>query len=301
MNINQVKYFAAAVELGSFSDTARKFSVTTQAVSKSIAELEREVGRELLVRDKSGVYPNQLGLRFFGKAAAALDAFAELERFAEENVRLEHSHDLELALCVPMPAGYTAVCDNIARILSKHLGIDINVESTSGEEGLKAMREGTYDALITIGTLARPGVECRTIAYAPPMVSFASDHPLAACQAVTMAQLADYPVGFFPIADRFNKSIVNMYLAKGLASPVRVIHRMGETADFLRREHGYTMSLALPVDASPLNPPDTVNRPFVDEDALAIPLCIAWLASRTIPHLDRLVELLAKGYSVLLG
>ncbi len=164
MNINQVKYFAAAVELGSFSDAARKFSVTTQAVSKSIAELEREVGRELLVRDKSGVYPNQLGLRFFSKATAVLEAFAELERFPAENVRLEHSHDLELALCVPMPAGYTAVCDNVARILTKSLGVDVNVDSTSGEEGLKAMREGAYDALITIGTLARPGVECQTIA-----------------------------------------------------------------------------------------------------------------------------------------
>lgn len=301
MNINQIRYFSAAVKLGSFSDTAREFSVTTQAVSKSIAELEREMGRELLVRDKSGVYPNQLGMWFYAKTVAALEAFGELERFAADNVRLQHVHDLELALCVPTPVDQSTICANIERILSRHLGIDVNVDSTSGEEGLKAMREGVYDALITIGTLTRPGVECQVIAYAPAMVTFSADHPLAGYDTVAMAQLADYPVGFFPIADRFNKSIVNVYVAKGLASPVRVIHRVGETEDFLSKEHGYIMSLSLPRDSNPFVPAGTISRPLSGEDSIPIPLCIAWLSEVSIPHLDRLVELLAKGYSVLLG
>lgn len=83
MNINQVKYFAAAVERGSFSDAARELAVTTQAVSKSIAELEREVGCNLLVRDKSGVYPNQRGIQFYDKSRAALESFRDLERFPQ--------------------------------------------------------------------------------------------------------------------------------------------------------------------------------------------------------------------------
>lgn len=300
MNINQVKYFAAAVEQGSFSDAARELAVTTQAVSKSIAELEREVGCDLLVRDKSGVYPNQRGIQFYDKSRAALESFRDLERFAREISGYRRTHDLELALCVPSVVDCSSVCDNIARLLSKGLGASVGIVTLSGEEALKAMREGALDALIIIGTLDKPGVKCQTIGHAPPMVCFSETHPLAVCDAVTMGQLADYPVGFFPIADRFNRSILNVYLAKGLASPIHTVRRLRDLNEFYSHANGYAFMLSLPLDGNPFVPAGATCRPIAEEDAVPIPLCIGWIPEQTTPRLERLVEMVSKSYSAFL-
>ena len=301
MNINQVKYFSAAVELGSFSDAARKFSVTTQAISKSIAELEREIGHDLLIRDKSGVYPNQLGMRFLRKAEAALTAFDDLESFISDSTRNDRAHELELALCVPMSVGQELICGQITKFITSFLDIEVGVATTSGDEGLKAMREGTFDALITIGTLAQPGITCQTIGFAPPLVCMGENHPLAGCDVVTMEQLADYPVAFFPIADRFNKSILNTYLEKGLASPVRVLRQKAKMREFYAAENGYSFILAMPgMSNHPFVLPGNVARPLADGDSIPIPLCISWSTERTTPQIERLVKMLSRGGAALL-
>lgn len=301
LNINQVKYFSAAVELGSFSDAARKFSVTTQAISKSIAELEREIGHDLLIRDKSGVYPNQLGMQFLHKAEAALEAFDDLESFVDDSSRKERTHELELALCVPMSFGQEAICSQITKFVASFLDIEVGVATTSGDEGLKAMREGTFDALITIGTLTQPGITCQTIGFAPPLVCMGENHPLAGYDAVTMGQLADYPVAFFPIADRFNKSILNTYLEKGLASPVRVLRQKAKMLEFYAAENGYSFILAMPgVSNHPFVFPGNVARPLAAGDSIPIPLCISWSTERTTPQIERLVKMLSRGGAALL-
>ena len=65
MNIKQITYLAAVIEHGSLSAAAKGQYVTVQAVSKAIADLERELGQSLFVRESRGVHPTP-----FGKAPA---------------------------------------------------------------------------------------------------------------------------------------------------------------------------------------------------------------------------------------
>lgn len=82
MNIKQVRYFVAVFQSGSLSAAAKEQYVTVQAVSKAIADLERELKNELFVRESRGVHPTLFGKAFYVKAEPVLRSFDELEAFA---------------------------------------------------------------------------------------------------------------------------------------------------------------------------------------------------------------------------
>lgn len=68
MNIKQITYLAAVIEHGSLSAAAKDQYVTVQTVSKAIADLERELGRRLFVRESRGMRPTPFCQEFGEKA-----------------------------------------------------------------------------------------------------------------------------------------------------------------------------------------------------------------------------------------
>lgn len=75
MNIEQLRRFVDAVEQGSLSKAAKRGRVTVQAVSKSVCDLEREMGVQLLLRTCHGVEPTPFGSHLCAKARPVLEAF----------------------------------------------------------------------------------------------------------------------------------------------------------------------------------------------------------------------------------
>ena len=55
MEIRQLKYFAAVADTLNFSRVAETLFISQSALSKQIADLERELGMVLLQRDKRSV------------------------------------------------------------------------------------------------------------------------------------------------------------------------------------------------------------------------------------------------------
>ena len=99
MNIKQVRYFVAVFQSGSLSAAAKEQYVTVQAVSKAIADLERELKNELFVRESRGVHPTLFGKAFYVKAEPVLRSFDELEAFAHRR-RSAESPLLRLGLWI---------------------------------------------------------------------------------------------------------------------------------------------------------------------------------------------------------
>jgi DNA-binding transcriptional LysR family regulator len=61
MNLHLLRLFTAVVQQGSFSKAASSLFISQPAVSKAVAELERQVGAPLLDRSRSGVTMTQQG------------------------------------------------------------------------------------------------------------------------------------------------------------------------------------------------------------------------------------------------
>ena len=215
LNIKQIRYFVAVFRDGSLSAAAKEQYVTVQAVSKAIADLERELKSDLFVRESRGVHPTPFGKAFYAKAEPVLRDFDELEAFAH-NRRSEGVSSLRLALCTPPFFGHEQARASIATFVSKNMGINASVALETGARGVAAMRAGFLDALIVVGTYEHPDVDCMSIGTVAPGVLMAHAHPLTAHRTVTLADIRPYPVSVSPEFDSFNNSIVSVYRKRGV-------------------------------------------------------------------------------------
>ena len=126
MNIKQITYLAAVIEHGSLSAAAKDQYVTVQTVSKAIADLERELGRRLFVRESRGMRPTPFCQEFGEKALGVIAGFDSLEAFARSYGERGGLPDrLRLALNTPAFPGNEVVRENTASFSRARLGIEV--------------------------------------------------------------------------------------------------------------------------------------------------------------------------------
>ncbi|WBQ12916.1 LysR family transcriptional regulator [Hyphomonadaceae bacterium BL14] len=75
MDLKKLRHFHCAVKYGSISAAAQAVGVTQQALSRSIALLEEEVGVELLERTRTGVSPTPRGNDFYKLSSRLVSEF----------------------------------------------------------------------------------------------------------------------------------------------------------------------------------------------------------------------------------
>jgi len=74
--------FVRVVETGSFSAAARDLKLGQPAVSKTIAQLEKRLGVQLLLRSTHRLAPTEAGQQFFERAKIVIESADEAERAA---------------------------------------------------------------------------------------------------------------------------------------------------------------------------------------------------------------------------
>ena len=82
-NIDKLRafsYFSKTVEYGSFSKAAKKFNVPASSVSRRIADLEAELGAQLLVRTTRSVVLTELGKQYLEQVESVLQQVHQSEQ-----------------------------------------------------------------------------------------------------------------------------------------------------------------------------------------------------------------------------
>lgn len=270
MNIGQIRYFVAVYQAGSFSRAAKNQFITVQAVSKSISDLEDEIGRELFERKSRGVEPTPFGTAFYRKAAEALRCFNDLESFALGQAD-PAAPKLQLALCAPRFKNNEQAIANIEALTASRIGAPVDVVLMSGYEALDQLRKGEVDAFITIGRFDTPYTDCAVILDTPTAVSMHAQHPLASRTSVTLDELADYPVIVDPDLDYFNESILASYVRRGLRSERFAPKSPEDMIEHFFGRQGYAFSVAQAALADDRF--GSVIVPIDPQDAVEVPIC----------------------------
>ena len=270
MNIKQIRYFASVYALGSLSAAAKEQYVTVQAVSKAIADLERELKGDLFVRESRGVRPTPFGKSFFLRAEPVLRSFAELEAFASGS--LNGKAALRLALCSPAFYGHDQACASIAAFVHKNLGIPTTVRLESVRTGVAKLQNGSLDAVFTVGLCEFDDIDCIPIGTVTPAVIMAPDHPLARKQTVSIADLEPYSLVVTGDFETFNDVILSEYPKRGV--DVKYVAMTADDFDgYLGLRQGLAFAAGVPALGSMW--PNSVMRLMSSEDAVALPICLA--------------------------
>jgi len=159
MRLNQIRDFMAIVEAGSIRAAARGLALTQPALTKSVRQLETELGAVLLTRGVRGARPTEIGRAFLSRARAVT---VELQRAREEVDQLLGGRTGRLAVgSAPGPAlGLLPAA--LPRLRERWREARISVHDASPSEVLPALREGRFDLALSVrlGPLAAPGPEC---------------------------------------------------------------------------------------------------------------------------------------------
>src|SRR6516225_2812968 len=109
MELRQLKYFVAVVDNGSLSRAALQVFVAQSALSKQIAELEDELGEQLLHRSRNGVTATDAGKVLYSYAQAVLKQLNDVKTAIKSTpesivgeVVLGLPHSVSAALALPL-------------------------------------------------------------------------------------------------------------------------------------------------------------------------------------------------------
>lgn len=181
-----LRLFTRVFELGSFSAAAREGGLSQPTISKVVAALERSLGARLLERSTTSLTPTEEGRRFYERARAMLDAYAD----ALADVRGQ-AQSISGPLTVHAPVGLGELHLNrlIMVFLARHQGIE--VELILHDRAVDLVEEGV-DVAIRLGSKLPPNAVARRVGVSPRVLVAAPAYLAAAPMPQRPEDLADH-------------------------------------------------------------------------------------------------------------
>ena len=188
--MRQLAYFVAVADAGTLSEAASRLHVSQPGLSQSLTDLEKRLGGQLAVRRKAhGVTLTPLGIEVLGHARDLLRRAEELEHFAGVGGEVAGTltvgcyFTLAPTVLPPLLQGFSAEYPRA------------NVEFVDGMQDVLQDRlmSGELDVGIAYDMDLMPEMARETIATVRPYVLLPADHPRAADERVSIADLVAEP------------------------------------------------------------------------------------------------------------
>jgi len=192
ITLRQLEYFVGAAELGTFSAAAAQFHVSQSAVSLALADLERALGVQLLVRRR----PHAPVLTAAGRelVVRARRVLAEATEF--ESVAASAGVDVVGTIVVgSFPTVTPYVMGRILQELpARHPGLAVELVEDSTHGLQQRLREGLCDLAILYDIGIEKGISTTPLYRCSPHVVLAADHPLAGRPDVGLDEIIGEPM-----------------------------------------------------------------------------------------------------------
>lgn len=192
MDLRQLRQFLAAVEHRNLGRAAASLHITTPALSKSLANLETELGVRLVDRGPRGVTPTVFG----ASLARHAKTMAAEERHARADIaRLQGAEQGRIAVGGTASAGGALLVRALAALSQARPGVRIDV--VGGRHGalIESLRDGALDLVVTgFGTDAPdPNLKTHVLADDTYATVVRAAHPLARRRRIAPADVVAYP------------------------------------------------------------------------------------------------------------
>lgn len=276
VTLTQMRYFVEAARLLSMTKSAQKLLVAQSAVSTAISQLERGVGTQLFVRQRSkGLVLTTAGEQFLRDAQAllaGLDEAVDLARGSGSQVR----GTIHLA-CFTTLAPFV-LPDLLTMLGNEHPELEVQVLETDADGAAEALRSGAVELAISYD-LAYPDDIIRTpVCGAPPYVILPADHRLAQASSVRLGELATEPFVLLDLP-RSREYFLSVLSAAGIEPQIRYRSGSYETVRTLvANGHGFAILNQQPVSPSTYSGASVVSL-AIEEPVPELSIVLAALAA----------------------
>lgn len=174
-SLRQLSYLVAIADKGSMTAAAEMCHTSQAAISMALADLERKLGTQLLLRQRGkGVAFTEAGSRVVAQARAVLSQVDDLQTAARVADRELVGHLAVGCYTTLVPFLVPALLDTFQ---SKYPAIDLDIREEADVSG--PLLSGECEVALTYRLDFPPGLDFLTLRRSKPYVLLAAGHPLA--------------------------------------------------------------------------------------------------------------------------
>lgn len=295
MTLQQLKYIIQTVQYGSISTAAQKLFITQPSLSKSISELEKEMGITIFYRSNRGVCLSEDGTKFLSYARQVVEQ-AEL---------LEHRYKNG----APVRRVFAVSAQHYAFVVNAFVALVKEYEKEKYEFSLRELRTNdiiedvrtfrsevgilflsNFNREVILKLLQNSNIQFNSLFTAKPHIFVSRKNPLAKLEKVTLENLKDYPRLTYEQGEN-NSFYFSEELHSTVDSPKSIIVSDRATLfNLLIGLNGYTISSG--ILSSDLNGNDIVSVPLESNEIMEIGYIyntdrpLIPIAKRYIEHLN---------------
>lgn len=184
-------YVVATARAGSFTAAANRVGVTQSAITKSVAELEKQLGFLIFNRTARGVIVTEDGRIFIERAARLIEEAQDLLRGSLPGTD-PYAGALKIGVC---PASIEwLLLEPLSTLMSRHPTIRLHITSASVEQIVPQLRGGAIDLALGFEAAFIEQADFRRDLLPGMRTTFfvRKDHPILDCADVTPEKLAEF-------------------------------------------------------------------------------------------------------------
>lgn len=226
ISLRHMRVFLAVVSSGSLATAAKLLHITLSAVSKSLKELEHELGVQLVIRGRKGMQLTQTGETFHKHAAQTMASFNQAMDQAQV---ADHAPELLRIGALPTAAGYM-LAPVIAQMRERYPQVRVQVLSGVYEYLVGKLR--TRDIDLIVGRLIGRdmlGVMFEALYEEDLLMVVRHDHPLAGLERLHLEDLRPYVLIASPQGTLVRTSVDNFLLSQNAGDGLQIFESLSET------------------------------------------------------------------------
>ena len=219
MRFNQIRDLLAVVEAGSLRAAARRIGVSQPAISKSIAQLEREVQAQLLLRTAQGVMLTAAGRAFVARGRVIQ---GELRKVHDDLAALHGRAEGSVSFGCGPAVAFPLVPDAMSRFRAKWPRAHVRIREGMRNALLPLVRDETLDFSISESTPSdEAGLQFKPLMQPELVIVARRGHPLANAGSLRELAQANWLVFNLPGTGGAVERTFQLY---GLSPPNALVH-----------------------------------------------------------------------------
>ncbi|GAA3677367.1 LysR substrate-binding domain-containing protein [Arthrobacter ginkgonis] len=273
----QLEYFRAIAMNGSISAASDQERISRSALAAALDELERSLGCQLFIRQKShGMVLTAAGEQVLGMAHELLQGAQNLETSVRGG---ELSGTLAIGCFTSL--GPTLIPRLFDHFTTHHPGVTLRVHTEPLDRLVELLRSGEIEVAVSYSLDFDPTLETEPLYTARLHAILPANHPLAAQEVVEAADLAYEPLILLdtPPSPEF---VRNYFSAQGITPNLQHRFKNFEVIrSLVARGVGYSLVIQRPAVDRSYEGLELVARPLSPEPAAEVVSC-AWPANRRL-------------------
>ncbi|WP_118182994.1 LysR family transcriptional regulator [Paraburkholderia phosphatilytica] len=191
MDQTALRYFLEVARSGSLSKASERLYVAISALSRQIAKLEEQMGTPLFERRPRGMVLTDAGRLLANHARRSQ---LEDERIADEIRGMTADGRVTIRVASSEGVAPYFLPQVFAHFLRTHPRAHFQLDVSAPSAATQRVREGTHDLAVCFSIAPERDIQVQVAQRAPIYALMRHDHPLAAHESVSLADLMEWPL-----------------------------------------------------------------------------------------------------------